>query len=54
MRTTAPQDQLNRIIYAYHHDPFEVLGAHVVELNGAPLVSIRAFLPLAENAWIVP
>ena len=54
MKFTVPEDQLNKIIYAYHHDPFEVLGPHVVDLNGAPAVSVRAFLPTAEQAWVVP
>jgi len=54
MAFTVPQDQLNRIIYAYHHDPFEVLGAHVVEVGGARLVSVRAFLPGVERAWVMP
>ncbi len=49
-----PQDQLDRILYAYHHDPFEVLGAHVVESEGRPVVAIRALLPFAEQAWVVP
>ena len=54
MKFTVPQDQVNRIIYAYHHDPFEVLGPHVVDLDGAPAVSVRAFLPFADEAWVVP
>jgi 1,4-alpha-glucan branching enzyme len=54
MQFTVPQDQLDRIIYAYHHDPFEVLGAHVVKVKNKRLVSVRAFLPLAEQAWVVP
>ncbi len=54
MEFTVPQDQLDRIIYAYHHDPFSVLGAHMVKLKAKPAVSIRAFLPFAEHAWIVP
>ena len=53
MPPTVSQDQLNRIVYAYHHDPFEVLGAHIVELARKPLVSVRAFLPMAERAWVV-
>jgi len=53
MPSTVTQDQLDRIVYAYHHDPFEVLGAHVVERAHKPLVSIRAFLPMAEQAWVV-
>ncbi len=32
MNTTLSQDQINRIVYADHHDPFEVLGAHVITL----------------------
>jgi len=54
MQFTVPQDQLYRIVYAYHHDPSEVLGPHVVDLNGAPAISVRAFLPSAEEAWVVP
>ncbi len=53
MTLTAPQDQLDRIIQATHHDPFDVLGAHVVSLNGEPSVAIRAFLPMAEAASVV-
>jgi 1,4-alpha-glucan branching enzyme len=53
MQFTASQDQLNRILYAYYHDPFEVLGPHVVKVKGAQLVAIRAFLPFAEKAWAV-
>jgi 1,4-alpha-glucan branching enzyme len=54
MQFTVPQDQLHRIIYANHHDPHEVLGPHVIDLNGAPAISVRAFLPFAEEAWVVP
>lgn len=53
MRSTVPQEQINRIVHAYHHDPFQVLGAHLVEAGGTTMVSIRAFLPLAERAWVV-
>jgi 1,4-alpha-glucan branching enzyme len=62
MQFTVTKDQLDRIINARHHDPFEVLGAHVVTrspgassgLRGKGAVAIRAFLPFAEQAWIVP
>jgi 1,4-alpha-glucan branching enzyme len=53
MQFTASQEQLNRVLYAYHHDPFEVLGPHVVKVKGTRLVAIRAFLPFAEKAWAV-
>ena len=53
MQTTVTQDQLNRVLYTHHHDPFEVLGAHVVKAKSTRLVSIRAFLPYAEKAWAI-
>ena len=54
MQFTVPNDQLNRILDSDHHDPFEVLGAHLVEVDGAPVVSVRAYLPFAERAWVMP
>ena len=53
MSFTVSQDELDRIRRSSHHDPFEVLGAHVVKVKTARLVSIRAFLPLAEQAWAI-
>ena len=46
MTFTVSQDALNRVIYAYHHDPFEVLGAHPVTIDGSKAIAIRAFLPM--------
>jgi 1,4-alpha-glucan branching enzyme len=54
MNFTVSEDELNRIVYAYHFDPFTVLGAHLVQLKGKPAVSVRAMLPAAEQAWVVP
>lgn len=54
MQFTVPQEDLNKIIYAYHHDPFQVLGAHIVVLEGQPCLSIRAFVPRVAQAWVVP
>jgi len=53
MRFTVSQDQLDKIIGGSHHDPFQVLGAHLVTLRGRPAVSVRAFLPQAERVWVV-
>ncbi len=53
MQFTVPPDQLEKILTARHHDPFQVLGAHAVEVDAAPVVSVRAFLPFAEQAWVV-
>jgi 1,4-alpha-glucan branching enzyme len=54
MQFTVTDDELNRIVLAQHHDPFQVLGAHVVERPGGKMVSVRAFLPQAERAWVIP
>ncbi len=53
MPLTVSQGELERIVYAYHHDPFEVLGAHEVELKGRKAVAIRAFLPYTQQVWAV-
>jgi len=54
MLLTTRREDLNKILHTYHHDPFEVLGAHVVEVKTKKRqVCIRAFLPFAEEAWVV-
>jgi len=49
MVPTVADDQVRRIVFAYHHDPFEVLGAHLVVADGHTQVAIRAFLPDARQ-----
>src|SRR5579862_5904975 len=51
--TTVPLDELAQIVRAEHGDPFHILGIHQVEFNGQPAISIRAFLPRTQNAWVV-
>jgi 1,4-alpha-glucan branching enzyme len=50
MHTTAIVDDVYRVIFTDHHDPFAVLGPHL--LDGDRL-AIRSFLPGAENAAIL-
>ena len=50
MNTTAGIDELYRVIFTDHHDPFAVLGPHL--LDGGRL-AIRAFLPGAETVSVV-
>ncbi len=52
-RTTAAVEEVRQIIAADHSDPFHVLGAHPVNVDGKPGVAIRAFLPEAAEAWVV-
>ncbi len=53
MTTIAPE-QVNRIVWNQHHDPFEVLGAHLVEENGkSNLWAVRAYLPNASAVTVI-
>jgi 1,4-alpha-glucan branching enzyme len=52
-KTTAPLDEIALLLQAEHADPFHILGAHPLEVDGRPAVAIRAFLPGADNAWVV-
>ncbi|MBI5474740.1 MAG: 1,4-alpha-glucan branching protein GlgB [Ignavibacteriae bacterium] len=49
MNTTASIDDVYRIIYNDHHDPFQVLGQHILNVKGKNSVVIRAFLPDADT-----
>ncbi len=50
--TIAP-DQVERIVWNQHHDPFEVLGCHLIEQDGKTVWVVRAYLPNASAAWVV-
>jgi 1,4-alpha-glucan branching enzyme len=52
MTTIAPE-QVNRIVWNQHHDPFEVLGSHPIEQDGKTVWVVRAYLPNASAAWVV-
>jgi 1,4-alpha-glucan branching enzyme len=53
MTVSISPDQVQRIIANQHHDPFEVLGPHAVELNGISSWVIRAYLPTAEAVTVI-
>ncbi|MBN1580554.1 MAG: 1,4-alpha-glucan branching protein GlgB [Anaerolineae bacterium] len=53
MKSTLGSDDIERIIYAYHHDPFEVLGAHLVSWEGEQVVAVRAMVPHADTLAVV-
>lgn len=46
-------DQIDRIVWNQHHDPFEVLGPHRFEQDGKTSWVVRAYLPNADAAWVV-
>lgn len=53
MKSTVQKDDIYRIIYTEHHDPFSVLGAHIIHHKDTRLVAVRAFRPDAENISIL-
>ncbi len=54
MTSTISPDQVNQIIYNLHHDPFEILGGHPIEINGiVKQWVIRAYLPTAQTASVL-
>jgi 1,4-alpha-glucan branching enzyme len=49
----ASREEIEKIVHSAHSDPFEVLGAHLVESGGKARVVIRAFLPDASAAAVI-
>jgi 1,4-alpha-glucan branching enzyme len=50
---TITPEQVDRIIHNQHHDPFEILGSHLIDQDGKPAWIVRAYLPSANAAWVV-
>ncbi|ERN40107.1 alpha-1,4-glucan:alpha-1,4-glucan 6-glycosyltransferase [Rubidibacter lacunae KORDI 51-2] len=47
-------EQVDRIVWNLHHDPFEILGPHLVDSDDSTRGwVVRAYLPQAEAAWVV-
>ncbi len=53
MGMTVAPDQIERIVWNQHQNPFEVLGPHQVEQDGKKVWVVRAYLPRASEAWVV-
>ncbi len=54
MTTTISAAQVNQIVSNLHHDPFEILGCHLLEDNGTKKKwVVRAYLPKAEAVWVL-
>lgn len=52
MTTIAPE-QVNRIVWNQHQDPFEVLGSHTIEKDQKKVWVIRAYLPDASEVQVI-
>lgn len=54
MPTTITSEQVNQIVHNLHHDPFEILGCHLLsEKDNQKQWVIRAYLPKANSASVV-
>src|SRR5512145_1811363 len=53
MRSTASVEDIYRIIYTEHHDPYTVLGMHKVRYKERDCMAVRSFLPIAGRACVV-
>ncbi|MEO0407556.1 MAG: 1,4-alpha-glucan branching enzyme, partial [Cyanobacteria bacterium P01_A01_bin.135] len=53
MTMTVAPDQIDRIVWNQHQNPFEVLGPHKIDDDGKTTWVIRAFLPNAQEAWVI-
>ena len=53
MRTEIALDSIGRLIEGTHENPFEILGPHEINGNGRRALAVRAFLPNANQAWLV-
>ncbi len=47
------KDQIKFIVNANHWDPFQVLGNHIIVKERSKAVAVRAFVPEAEETWVV-
>ncbi len=53
MPATAPLEDILRIVFTEHHDPFSVLGIHHLTTGGAEGLVIRTFIPGAREAFVL-
>ncbi len=54
MSTMIAPEQVDKIVWNQHHDPFEILGSHPIQENGTIKGwVVRAYLPKAEAAWVI-
>lgn len=53
MAVTVAPEQIDRVVQNRHHNPFEILGSHSVQMEGSTQWVVRAYLPDAEAAWVI-
>ena len=54
MTPTIAPEQIDLIVNNQHHNPFAVLGPHLISQNGEVTTwAVRAYLPKAQAVWVV-
>lgn len=53
MPTVITSEQVHQIVSNHHDNPHTILGCHHVEADGKSAWSVRAYLPRAEQAWVI-
>ena len=52
MEPTVSADQVESVIRNLHHDPFQVLGPHEIEVNGNKSLVVRSFVPDSTEVYL--
>lgn len=52
MAVTVTSEQIEQIVRNQHHDPFSVLGPHMIQQDGKTVWAVRAYLPQASQVWV--
>jgi len=55
--TTHIDNEIDQIVHSEHSDPFHILGAHPMggaSSDARSSLVVRAFLPEAKEAWVIP
>ena len=53
MEPTISADQVEAIVRNLHHDPFQILGPHELEVNGHKNWVVRAFVPDSTEVYLL-
>ena len=53
MEPTISAEQVEAIVRNLHHDPFQILGPHELEVNGHKNWVVRAFVPDSTEVYLL-
>ena len=53
MEPTLSAEQVESVVLNLHHDPFQILGPHEIEVNGNKSWVVRAFVPDSTEVYLL-